>query len=272
MCIHPPRTATGHAALFPRQPFPRRGRAFTLVELLVVIAIIGLLVSILFPALRKVRDQSVRTECSSIMHQWAVALSAYAAQNKGYFPDNTRGAQVCWASEEVKSFLSEFMVDMQGWRPDDPGKLGRPDPTCCPAQEWHRYIRERSDPGTGSILLGYFYFPHQNLMAAGNLGVADFTPAGNGWVTRTRFGGPDRNAPVMADMIQCVNPDKWGQTVYVFSSHVKGSMPTGGNFLFEDGRVEWYPFTPRTEKQPASIEVGARVGNCLMWYKIPVSR
>jgi hypothetical protein len=219
-----------------------------------------------------VREQSVRTECAGIMHQWALALNAYAAQNKGAFPDNTRGAQASWVSPEVKNFLAEYMVDMQGWSPDDPGKMGRADPTCCPAQEWHRYVRERADPGTGTILLGYFYFPHQSLLAQGNLGVADFTPAGNGWVTRTKFGGPDRHAPVMADMIQCAKPDSWGKVGHVFSSHVRGALPTGGNFLFEDGRVEWYPFRPRTEKQPASIEIGAVIGNWLMWYKVPTPK
>jgi hypothetical protein len=49
-------------------------------------------------------------------------------------------------------------------------------------------------------------------------------------------------------------------------------MPTGGNFLFEDGRVEWFPYKPRKHKQDASIEVGAVIGNWLMWYKIPISK
>ena len=264
----PPRTRAGNTA-----DRTRPLRAFTIVELLVVIAIIALLVSMLFPALRKVREQSVRSQCAQTMHQWAVALGAYAAQHKGAFPDNTRGAQLCWVSPEVKSFVAEFLtVDIHGWRADDPGRDGRQDPTCCPAQFWHRSVRERQDPGHGTLLLGYFYLPHQNLMAAGNLGVADYTPAGEGWVTRKKFGGPDRHAPVMADMIQCANGDGWGGQGEVYSSHVKGVVPTGGNFLFEDGRVEWHDYTPRSANRPASIEIGAYIGNWRMWYKIPISK
>ena len=262
----PPRTRAGCS-----DRRRRVSRAFTIVELLVVIGIIALLVAMLFPALRKVRDQSIRTECAQAMHQWALALNAYAAQNKGSFPDNTRGAQLSWVSSEVREFLAEFMVDIQGWRPDDPGKNGRPDPTCCPAQFWHRSVRDRQDPGTGTLLLGYFYLPHQSLTAAGNLGVADYRPAGEGWVTRKKFGGPDRHAPVMSDMIQSGMLGDWGAAGQVFSSHVKGNLPTGGNFLFEDGRIEWHDYTPRSGDRPASIEIGANVGNWRMWYKIPIS-
>ena len=261
----------------PLRPHGRRAipaaRAFTLVELLVVVGIIALLIAILIPALRKVREQAVRTECAGLMHQWATALTAYAAQNKGMFPDNTRGAQCSWVSEEVKGFLAEFMVEMQGWSRTDPGRDGRPDPTCCPAQFWHRSVRERQDPGTGTLLLGYFYLPHQSLTAAGNLGVANYTPAGEGWVTRKKFGGPDRHAPVMMDMIQCGTVGDWGAAGHVWSSHVKGNFPTGGNFLFEDGRVEWRDYIPRGPDRPeASIEVGAVIGNWLMWYKIPIQK
>jgi prepilin-type N-terminal cleavage/methylation domain-containing protein len=267
MCHPPLRTRAGCTTSRSR---PLRG--FTLVELLVVIGIIAVLVAMLFPALRKVRDQSVRTECAQTMHQWALALNAYAAQNKGLFPDNTRGAQCSWVSSEVKDFLAEFMVEMQGWSMNDPGRNGRDDPTCCPAQFWHRSVRERQDPGTGTLLLGYFYFPHQSLTAAGNLGVADYKPAGEGWVTRKRFGGPDRHAPVMADMIQCGTVGDWSAAGHVWSSHVKGNFPTGGNFLFEDGRVEWRDYLPRTADREASIEVGAVIGNWLMWYKIPIPK
>jgi prepilin-type N-terminal cleavage/methylation domain-containing protein len=60
-------------------------RAFTLIELLVVIAIIALLMSILMPALAKVRKQAMSVVCRSRMKQWGTIFSMYTGDNDGYF-------------------------------------------------------------------------------------------------------------------------------------------------------------------------------------------
>ena len=61
----------------------RTRRAFTLIELLVVIAIIALLLSILMPALNKVKEQARIVICRTNLHQWGVGLMGYAAENDG---------------------------------------------------------------------------------------------------------------------------------------------------------------------------------------------
>jgi len=64
---------------------PKHKDGFTLVELLVVIAIIALLMSILLPALGRVRKQAKLVICQSNLRQWASCFAMYTDDNNGYF-------------------------------------------------------------------------------------------------------------------------------------------------------------------------------------------
>lgn len=64
---------------------PLRG-GFTLIELLVVIAIVALLIALLLPALGAARESARRVKCASNLRQYAVTITLYAQDARGFTP------------------------------------------------------------------------------------------------------------------------------------------------------------------------------------------
>ncbi len=80
----------------------RRDRGFTLVELLVVIAIIGLLISLLLPAVQAARESGRRTECASNLRQNTLGVLLYHDTHQHLPPANkvsVGSKQVTWFGE-----------------------------------------------------------------------------------------------------------------------------------------------------------------------------
>jgi prepilin-type N-terminal cleavage/methylation domain-containing protein len=87
-----------------------REQAFTLIELLVVIAIIGILASMLLPALAKAKAKAQRIACVSNLKQVTLGFKLWADDNEGKYPwwiESTNGgtahATEAWIHYSVAS-------------------------------------------------------------------------------------------------------------------------------------------------------------------------
>lgn len=127
---------------------------FTLIELLVVISIIALLLSILMPALSRVKEQARTLVCKTRLKDIGLALSLYANDNSDKLPPS-------WASERELSSGKEH-GDLRWFVRIEPYYgVGRDgvysfDLFRCP-EEQRRYKRYRDPEGAAGIY-GFNWF------------------------------------------------------------------------------------------------------------------
>jgi prepilin-type N-terminal cleavage/methylation domain-containing protein len=246
------------------------GNGFTLIELLTVVAIIGILASFLLVALADAKKSVYKTECANNLKQWGIAVTMYAGDNQGLFPnlaykdalgDLTGAHDLSWMPVYFNtSFFPSYLMTN---RPSTKRSM-RPtiDVLYCPTDLFHRVIDASPPPDYQNNLIGYNYLPGRD--SAGGV-TYDYDSDGlGGWVTnRARLGGPYHLAPVMTDRLQynlgnlSWTKDWSGAMVQIGVHRNRDGIPSGGNFLYEDGRANWQRF--QWERLP-QVSTGVRVG------------
>ncbi len=112
-----------------------RRKGFTLIELLVVIAIIALLLSVLFPALRKAKQSALNVVCKTNLHSWYYSIELYLQDNNdtfwpGYYsPDSHKSL---WWMDVLRDYYGD--ID---------------DIRCCPTEK-KKQVNSDQSTGTGS--------------------------------------------------------------------------------------------------------------------------
>jgi len=67
----------------------RRAKAFTVIELLVVVSVIAILLAVLLPTTRYIRETARRTRCTHNLTQIFAAMMVYADDYRDHLPDCT---------------------------------------------------------------------------------------------------------------------------------------------------------------------------------------
>ena len=97
----------------PRGSAGREVQAFTLIELLVVIAIIGILASMLLPALNRAREKGRAAVCVSNLRQILTAVQLYADDNEGQMPAASTSDGVTWP-KRLGQYLPKKNTNLTG--------------------------------------------------------------------------------------------------------------------------------------------------------------
>jgi len=244
---------------------------FTLIELLVVIAIIAVLLGILMPCLRAVKEQARRAVCQNNLHQGGAAVFMYAGDFDEALPigsiiDRTApGYSVSWDQHDQMALVNaETMMHLgQGYG------LTHEHATCETARKYFEAKEDWLEPRQSSpqytqvFQMGWIYW--------GNRGDWTDPNTGKKYVTARKL--TDR--PTSKTLATCFCYDRYGAVggggswPAWYGSHIRGSFqhsagrpmnptPDGLVVAYLDGSVNFVKWK--------NLTASNHEGNYLVYY------